>query len=71
MWGQKTNKKGKDLEKVINTNNFCFLLKINKANRQVFETMCKQKLLKDPNIIDQIKHFTENLSLKQTQHSLV
>ena len=23
--------------------------------------MCKQKLLKDPNIIDQIKHFTEIL----------
>ena len=35
--------------------------KINKANWQVFETMCKQKLLKDPNIIDQTKHFTETL----------
>ena len=35
--------------------------KINKANWLVFETMCKQELLKDPNIIDQTKHFTETL----------
>ena len=33
--------------------------KINKVNWQVFETTCKQKLLKDPNIIDHTKHFTE------------
>ena len=116
-WGEekKTNKKGKDLEKVINTNNLCIInnkfniylnpftgsysaidlslcnplsymqygwkvqndlcgsdhfpiileslqplhenrlphWKINKAYLQVFETMCKQKLLKDPNFIDQ------------------
>ena len=35
--------------------------KINKANWQVFETMCKQKMLKDPYIIDQTKYFTETL----------
>ena len=35
--------------------------KINKANKQVFETKCKQKLLKDPYIIDPTKHFTETL----------
>ena len=34
---------------------------INKANCQVLETMCKQKLFKDPHTIDQIKHFTETL----------
>ena len=34
-------------------------LKIKKANWEVFETLCKQKLLKDPNIIDQTKQFTE------------
>ena len=33
--------------------------KIKKANWQVFETICKQKLLKDPNIIDKTKHFTK------------
>ena len=35
--------------------------KINKANWQDFETICKQKLLKDSNIIDKTKHFAENL----------
>ena len=35
--------------------------KIKKANWQVFETLCKQKLLQDPNIIDQTKHFTKTL----------
>ena len=35
--------------------------KITKANGQLFKTMCKQTLLKDPNIIDQTEHFTETL----------
>ena len=35
--------------------------KMNTANWQVFEIICKQKLLKDSNIIDQTKHFTETL----------
>ena len=35
--------------------------KINEANLQVFEIFYKQKLLQDPNIIDQTKHFTKIL----------
>ena len=35
--------------------------KIYKTNLHIFETMCKQKLLKYRNIADQTKHFTETL----------
>ena len=35
--------------------------KLNKANWEVFETLCKQKLFQDPNTSDQIKYFTETL----------
>ena len=124
VWGcQKTNKKGKDLEKVMQNNNLCILnnkshtylnsltgsysaidvtlydpvnymdyrwkvhdnlcgsnhfpilleilqslhderlphWKLNKANWEVFETLCKQKLFQDPNTKEQTKYFTEIL----------
>ena len=35
--------------------------KLNKANWEVFETLCEQKLLQDPNTVDQTKYFTETL----------
>ena len=35
--------------------------KLNKANWEVFETLCKQKLFQDPNTTDQTKYFRETL----------
>ena len=35
--------------------------KLNKANWEVFETLCKQKLFQDPNTTDQTKYFMDTL----------